>query len=160
MIGWLDPGGKSVFPDNRVRIWRWFVLSGMGRNLSEIFKEITEIQPAPGLQARIFQAVAMEKDRAAERKLWVSRLGLGLSSAVFLASVSVFGKAILQSEFWSIVSLVFSDLLVVARNWQDFSYSLLETFPTVGATAVLVPVMMLLFSFSVYLEAGRKHKYI
>ncbi|MDZ4385572.1 MAG: hypothetical protein U0944_04110, partial [Candidatus Moranbacteria bacterium] len=119
-----------------------------------------EIEPTQGLESRIFQAVAMEEYRAVRRKLLVSRLGLGVSMAVFLAAVSVFGNAILQSEFWNLVSLVFSDMWVVAQNWNEFAYSLMETFPTVSVAAILAPVMILLFSFSVYLEANHKHKYI
>ncbi|MDP1833958.1 MAG: hypothetical protein Q8L11_03425 [Candidatus Moranbacteria bacterium] len=132
----------------------------MDRNLHEVFKDIAEIEPTQGLESRIFQAVAMEEDRAVRRKLLVSRLGLGVSMAVFLAAVSVFGNAILQSEFWNLVSLVFSDMWVVAQNWNEFAYSLMETFPTVSVAAILAPVMILLFSFSVYLEANHKHKYI
>jgi len=135
-------------------------IDGMDRNLHEVFKDIAEIQPNSTLEGRIFQAVAKEKDRAVRRKLLVSRLGLGASMAVFLAAVSVFGDAVWQSEFWNLVSLAFSDMWVVAQNWNEFAYSLMETFPTVSVVAILAPVTVLLFSFSVYLEANHKHKYI
>ncbi|MFA7208825.1 MAG: hypothetical protein WC120_00920 [Parcubacteria group bacterium] len=131
----------------------------MDQNLHEIFKDIAEIQPASGLENRIFQAVAVEKDRAIRRKLLFSRLGLGASTAVFLAAISTYGNAILQSEFWSMLSLAASDMWVVAQNWQDFAYSLMETFPTVSVVAILAPVMTLLFSFGIYLEADNKHKH-
>ncbi|MDP1884253.1 MAG: hypothetical protein Q8L10_02695 [Candidatus Moranbacteria bacterium] len=121
---------------------------------------MAEIHPSSELEGRIFQAVAREKDRAVRRKLLVSRLGLGFSMAVFLAAVFVFGDAVWQSEFWNLVSLAFSDMWVVAQNWNEFAYSLMETFPTVSVVAILAPVTVLLFSFSVYLEANHKHKYI
>ncbi len=132
----------------------------MSQKLDQIFKQMPEISPTTQLESRIFQAVAVEKDRVIRKRLLISRLGLGASMVVFLAAIFSFGGAILQSEFWSIVSLFFSDMQVVAQNWQDFMYSLLETFPTISVVAVLVPVMTLLFSFSVYLEANNKHKYI
>ena len=131
----------------------------MRQNLHQIFKNIDEIEPAEELSDRIFACVFGEKDRIIKRKLMISRLGLGASMAVFLASSFTFGSVITQSEFWSIVSLVFSDMVMVVQNWQDFTFSLLETFPTVSVIAVLTPVMMMLFSFSVYLETNNKHKY-
>ncbi|MDO8240486.1 MAG: hypothetical protein Q7T51_00670 [Candidatus Moranbacteria bacterium] len=132
----------------------------MNRNLHTIFANLPEVGPDSKLSGRIFQAVEAEKDRVIRKKLLISRLGLGTSMAVFSMAVFAFGQEILQSEFWSMVSLAFSDMMVVAQNWQDFTASLLETFPTVSVVAILAPVMMLLFSFSVYLEASNKHKYI
>jgi len=136
------------------------VLLSMDQDLHNIFKDVAEISPVAGLESRIFQAVAVEKYRVIKRKLLISRLGLGASAVVFLAAIFTFGTAILQSEFWSIVSLAFSDMQVVAQNWQEFTYSLLENFPTISVIAILFPVMALLFYFSKYLEANNKHKYI
>ncbi|KKR19845.1 MAG: hypothetical protein UT50_C0028G0007 [Candidatus Moranbacteria bacterium GW2011_GWA2_39_41] len=132
----------------------------MNRNLHTIFANLPEVGPDSKLSGRIFQAVAAEKDRVIRKKLLISRLGLATSMTIFLVAIFAFGQEILQSEFWSMVSLVFSDMIVVAQNWQDFTASLLETFPTVSVVAILAPVVMLLFSFSVYLEANNNHKYI
>jgi len=136
------------------------VLLIMDQNIHNIFKDVAEISPEAGLTSRIFRAVEVEKDRAIKRKLIISRFGLGISAAVFLTAIFTFGTAILQSEFWSISSLFFSDMQTVLLDWQDFTYSLLENFPTVSVIAILAPIMMLLVSFSVYLEANNKHKYI
>jgi hypothetical protein len=130
----------------------------MSQNLHQIFKNIGEIEPTENLSGRIFACVSTEKDRIIKRKLMVSRLGLGTSAVVFLVASFTFGSAISQSEFWSIMSLVFSDMVMVAQNWQDFTFSLLETFPTVSVVAILVPIMTLLFSFSIYLEASNKQQ--
>lgn len=136
------------------------VLLNMSQNLHKIFKSVTELDPAENLCGRILAMVEAEENRIIKRKMIISRFGLGLSAVAFLTAVFPFGQIIAQSEFWNIVSLIFSDMQVVAQNWQDFSYSLLETFPTVSMVVVLAPIMMLMFSFSAYLEANNKHKYI
>jgi len=133
----------------------------MSQDFYNIFKSTIEINPSEKLAGRIFAQIEAEKDRIIRRRLMISRLSLGVSVAVFLVSIFSFGSTILQSEFWSIMSLVFSDLVVVGQNWHDFTYSLLETFPTMSVVAILAPVMTLMFSFSAYLEINsNKHKYI
>lgn len=136
------------------------VLLTMNQNLHQIFKSMTEIEPAEEMASRIFARVSAEEDRVISRKLMISRLGLGASAVIFLVAAFSFGQIIIQSEFWNIMSLAFSDMQAVAQNWQDYAYSLLETFPTVSVIAILAPVMTLLFSFSMYLETNNKHKYI
>jgi len=136
------------------------VLLYMSQDLYQIFRNVPEISPTSQLEGRIFQAIMVEKDRVNRKKVLVSRLGLGTSAAVFLMAIFTFGGTVLQSEFWNIVSLASSDMLMVAKNWQDFMYSMLETFPTVSVVAILVPVMMLMYSASIYLETSHRHKYI
>ena len=134
----------------------------MDKNLHTIFANISDISPAEGLSGRIFARIEAEKDRTIRMKLMVSRLGLGVSVVLFVVSIFSFGQTILQSEFWNILTLAFSDMVVIAQNWQEFGYSLLETFPTVSVVAVLTPVMVLMFSFGAYLELemNSRHKYI
>ena len=133
----------------------------MSQDLNTIFKKVAEISPTEKLSGRIFAQIEGEKDRIIRRRLMISRLSLSASVAVFLVSIFSFGSTILQSEFWNIASLVFSDLVVVGQNWNDFAYSLLETFPTISVVAILAPIMTLMFSFSAYLEInGNRHKYI
>jgi hypothetical protein len=132
----------------------------MNQNLHQIFKNMSEIEPTEKLTSLIFAQVSAEKDRVIRRRLMISRLGLSASVAVFLIMAFSFGQVIAQSEFWNIMSLAFSDMQTVVQNWQDFSYSLLETFPTISVIAILAPIMTLLFSFSMYLETSNKHKYI
>lgn len=139
-----------------------FVLLIMDKNIHAIFANMTELNPAEGLSGRIFACIEKEKDRTVRRKLIVSRFSLGVSAILFVASIFSFGQTILQSEFWNILTLAFSDMQVIAQNWQEFAFSLLETFPIVSMVAVLTPIMVLMFSFGTYLELemNNRHKYI
>lgn len=72
-----------------------------------------------------------------------------------------FGQAFLQSEFWAMLSLAFSDITTVAKNWDTFLMSLLETFPFVHAAILLAPVFLMLLSANFYFtnKANYKHKF-
>jgi len=72
-----------------------------------------------------------------------------------------FGQAFLQSEFWTMLSLVFSDIAIVAKNWDTFSMSLLETFPVAHAAILLIPVFLVLVSVNCYFanKANCKYKF-
>ena len=122
----------------------------MPTKLSQNFKDIAELTPAPGLEGAILGKIELlEVAKVKRAKIW-SYAGFAASVAAFAGAGFAFGGSILQSEFWSIVSLVFSDAKIVVANWKDFSYSALETFPVVGAMAMLVPTGMLLWSASQY----------
>lgn len=124
----------------------------MNQKINQVFKNIPEIEPTFGLESRIFRCIELEKTGIAKRNLMFYRAGLFSSLVVFLASALVFGKDVLQSEFFSLISLAFSDAAIVAQNWKEFSYSLLETFPAVYAAIIIVPVFTLLLSFNGYLN--------
>jgi hypothetical protein len=131
----------------------------MSLKLSQIFKNIPEIEPNSGLEALIMQKIGFQREKALRRKLIFSYLGLVGSSLAIFATVFSFGGAFWQSEFWNLSALLFSDLMVVAGNWKDFMYSLLETFPVINAIVILIPVFTLFLSFNAYLN-NRKSNYI
>jgi hypothetical protein len=83
------------------------------------------------------------------------------SLAASIGTILIFGKTILQSEFWSMVSLVFSDWQIVVINFYDFAYSLLETLPVLAIAIILVPLFTLFLSADVYFGLNNnKHKFI
>ncbi|PIP26617.1 MAG: hypothetical protein CO140_03985 [Candidatus Moranbacteria bacterium CG_4_9_14_3_um_filter_40_7] len=124
----------------------------MNQKLSQIFKNIAEIEPTAGLEVLIAQKIGFQKERALKRKLIFSYAGLAGSGLAAFGAVFSFGGTILQSEFWNLATLLFSDWLVVMGNWQDFLYSLLETFPVVSAIAILIPIFTLFLSLNAYLN--------
>lgn len=134
----------------------------MENNLNQLFKNISDLEPSSGLEKAILHRIELEKRGQIRRKLTLSYVGLGGS---FLASVYAgfaLGGDILHSEFWSVVSLFFSDAVVVAGHWKEFALSLLETFPVVNLVAILAPVFTLLISLIFYLDLSKNnnHKYI
>lgn len=113
------------------------------------------------MKETVFKMVRREKQRSVKRKLVLSYLGLAASFAAILWSGWVFGGGFIRSDFWNLLSLAASDIAVVASYWQDFSFSLLETFPVINLIAILVPVFALFLSLSAFTDlTNNKHKYI
>ena len=110
----------------------------MDYKLSQIFKDVSQIEPTDGLEALIMQKIGFQREEARKKKLVFSYAGLAGSLLAVFGAIFIFGNAFLQSEFWSLSTLLFSDLIVVAGNWKDFLYSLLETFPVINAIMFLL----------------------
>jgi len=133
----------------------------MEKKLRKLCEELSELDPPMSLCGFIFARIKKEKTRKAKRQLVFSYFGFA-GSLILAAYVGTnFGQAFLQSEFWTMLSLVFSDLTIVVKNWNGFSYSLLETFPIMYTTALLLPVFLLLLSANFYVanKANLTHKY-
>jgi hypothetical protein len=126
----------------------------MNQKLSQLFKNIEEIKPTQGLESLIMQEISLQRAKALKRKLIFSYLGSAGSGLVMLVAIFSFGGAFWHSEFWSMTSLLFSDLMVVAGNWKTFGYSLMETFPVINVIVILIPAFALFISlvFSVSLR--------
>jgi len=129
----------------------------MNQKLSQIFKHIPEVEPSSSLEALINQKIGFQRAKISRRNLIFSYVGLTGSGLAILGAIFSFGGAFLESEFWNLSTLLFSDLAVVAGNWPDFMYSLLETFPVINAIVILIPVFMLFLSFNYYLS-NRKNR--
>ena len=129
----------------------------MNQKLSQIFKHIPEVEPSSGLEALIIQKIGFQRAKIARRNLIFSYVGLTGSGLAILGAIFSFGGSVLEAEFWKISILLFSDLTIVAGNWPDFLYSLLETFPVISAIAILIPVFTLFLSFNAYLNNRRSN---
>jgi len=133
----------------------------MSDKLSQLFKNMPEIEPSAGLAGMVFQSIQQEE---AKKIRWQLRFTKIVSAGCALAAaygVFVFGSALLNSEFANMLSLSFSDLNVIAVNWGDYFQSLAETFPTLTAIGLLVPIFAFFISISSYLNLNeRRHKYI
>ena len=124
----------------------------MTKNIQKIFKKIQNIEPSRGLEGEILKVIAAKNGQALKRKLMAARAGLAVSFGALAYTLFVFGRAFLESDFWNIAKLSFSDGGVVARNWSDFSISLLETLPVLEIFAMLVPIVAVLVMFSYYFK--------
>lgn len=131
----------------------------MDNKLSGVFKKIEELDPPKELGKTILCRIGQERAREIRVEIFLSRIGFVGSFLVLFYAASVFGKAILESEFWYLVSLVFSDLSIIAQNWQEFTYSLLETMPVINLVAVLLPIFLSLLFFNSYLTLNHEKSY-
>ena len=132
----------------------------MNYKLSQFFKNIQKIEPAEWLEVLIMQKIGLEREKALKRKLIFSYAGLIGSSLAMFGTIFSFGGAFLHSEFWSMTSLLFSDLMIVAGNWKTYAYSLMETFPVVNVIMILIPAFALFLSISFFLSLRQKSQYI
>jgi hypothetical protein len=124
----------------------------MTQNLQKIFKNLKNIEPSRGLEGRILKAVARENSRKVARKLMFARTGLAASFGALAYTLFVFGRAFLDSDFWNLLKLTFSDSGTIAGHMGDYSISLLETLPVLEIFAMLVPVVAVLVMFSYYFK--------
>ena len=122
----------------------------MEKKLRKLCEELSELDPPISLCGLIFARIGKEKARKAKRQLAFSYAGFALSATLATYVGINFGQAFWQSEFWTMLSLIFSDVTIVARNWDRFFYSLLETFPIMHAIAMLLPIFILLISANFY----------
>lgn len=130
--------------------------------LHQTFKNLKEVNPPTGLSGVIFASIEREKNQWLRLELFISRLGFAGSLFALIYTSWVFGQVIIKSEFWRIASLLASDLGIVAQNWEEFSYSLLETMPVVSITAILIPLFSMVLSIYFYsnLISKDEHKKI
>lgn len=137
----------------------WLVRIIIMGNLRNLFKKLKDIEPSRGLEGRILQAIAVENSRKVARKLMYARAGLAVTFGALLYSLLVFGRSFLQSDFWNLVKLVFTDTGIIAGHIGDYSISLLETLPVVEIFAILVPVFVLTVLFSYYFKFTNNNHY-
>jgi hypothetical protein len=129
----------------------------MSEKFRQLFKNIQELEPPIQLETAIFRAVALAESRKIRRKIVMSYAGFLASAVALIYASATLGTAFLRSEFWSVATLLFSDAMIVASNWQGFAYSLMETFPALTLAAILVPVFTLFLSISSYLNLNNNH---
>jgi hypothetical protein len=131
----------------------------MNNKLNQIFKSISDLEPPMNLENSIFRLIEREKERKIKTNLLLSYLGVASSFSLAFWAIFVFGNSFLQSEFWSMLSLIFSDVMLVAQNLKEYAYSLMETFPVVNVIAVLTPAFICLLFFNLLLSFKDKYKY-
>lgn len=151
-FGELPDGLGERLLDSCTHFNELLVLINMSDKLSQLFKEIRDLEPSSGLERAVLVWIEAEKSLKIRRKRIISVFGLAFSGTAAAWAGLTFGNEILQSEFWKLVSLAFSDLGIVLANWKDFSYSLLEAFPAVYVAVIIAPIFTLFLSISSYLN--------
>lgn len=128
----------------------------MKSNISEIFKNIKEMEPSQKLESLILSEIASIKEKRVKRKLWLVSFSLATSAALAIYAILVIGSEILKSDFWNMINLVFSDMWVVAQNWKEFIFSLLENLPVASIIIIVAPIFIFLWSLKAYQELNKK----
>ena len=118
----------------------------MSKKIHQLFKNISEMNPPEKLSDSILSKIEKIKKRIFWTKIAFSTFGAFVSAGVAVYFLIIFKESILFSEFWSILSLAFSDASIVAIHYQEFLFSLLETLPAMAFAIILIPIFTLLLS--------------
>jgi hypothetical protein len=131
----------------------------MKTNLHQIFKEMRRMEPSPKLAVSILARIEKLQNQQIKIKLAWSYFSLATSGAAFVLAIFALGNSFLQSDFWILLRLLLTDASAVMSNGNDFLFSLLETFPAVSASILLIPVFAILLSFSAYFKIINRSHY-
>lgn len=115
-----------------------------------------ELNPPSKLEEKIYERIEQEKASILRRKIFAMRLSLAASAMALFYASATSGPAILHSEFIKMASLAFSDTAIVLKNWTEFSYSLMESFPGLTVIVILAPLCALLWTVGLYLDLNKK----
>lgn len=129
----------------------------MKTEINRIFKQFNQLEPPENLRIAILQNIKKRQLKVLKIRLFFSCLGLFFSGVGILYVFLNFGKLFWQSEFWTIFSLLFSDILLLAKNWGSFTYSLLETFPVINFILLLTPVFTFFLFFYFFLSLRNQY---
>jgi ABC-type multidrug transport system permease subunit len=133
----------------------------MNMNIIQAFKNLDQIEPSGELKRRILRQIDLEKSRAAKEKIFWLKLSLILSAVAAVFALIVFGRSFFDSDFWRLISLMFSDASVLGFVWQEYLISLAETLPVVALIGILVPFAAISYLFGKYLDVmSGKQKFI
>ena len=106
-------------------------------------------EPTPELYQKIISRLKREQKKAAVLKALIFLFISMLAAGFIVLGVYLLLKALDQSGFAQIISLVFSDYRTVAVYWQNYILAVLETAP-------LLPLIYLLLSCLIFLLALKK----
>lgn len=113
-----------------------------------LFQKIDSPDLPSDLERKILRRIETIEASRLRRTLFITRIGRIVSLIAIVSAGSVFAQTIIASDFWQLVSLLFSDAGIVAQYWSAFLLSLLETLPAFQISLILMPILsFLLFQF-------------
>ncbi|RJQ31849.1 MAG: hypothetical protein C4562_05260 [Actinobacteria bacterium] len=124
----------------------------MREKIGQAFKNLSELEPNPQLKNVILNSIQLEKAKQVRRKLVLVYLGMAGSVSAVVLAWSAYGNALVKSDFFNMLSLIFSDISVVLEHWQEFVLSLFETFPVFNIISMLLPLAVLFWCLSFYFD--------
>lgn len=132
---------------------------GMENNKYFNLNNAKELEVPEGLKIKILSNIKAAQKEKIRRKKRFFVAGFLLLLVLLIFSGTVFGRQIIASEFWSLARLGFTDSKIVLEHWSEFSWSLLETLPTMSLVGILTPVLLLLILLKKYGEQEMLFKF-
>jgi len=120
------------------------------------YQPLTSAEVSPDLFDKVMLRLEVEQRRQAlRRRLFVLAAPFLAALALVVPVWNSFQFNLSHSGFTDYLSLGFYDFKLVAVQWQDFSLSLLETFPMVNSIELLTVVLALLFTLKLLVASTR-----
>lgn len=127
--------------------------------LRTLFKGIQAPPYRRSLEGDIARTVVEMKSRQERLRTVVLLSGLSVSALGMVVALFVYGEAFITAEFWSIFTLLFSDISYVFDFFGEFVVLLLETVPVVPIIMLLFPVFVSLVFVSFYFQTEHKRHF-
>lgn len=118
--------------------------------LHSLFQSIVVETPSH-LESSLVLSLRLERARLYRRKLALIQSGVIGAGILLLLTLFWTIPLLIQSDFWSLSSLAFTDLGILSAFFGDFLYSLLETLPIVPLALNLFTLLFLSFLMSQWL---------
>ncbi len=119
----------------------------MKDSYDKLFKRLEYLEPPAGLSERIMRSIS---ERSVARAIWMKTILSGVLSTVatiaLVWSWFITQSEVAQSGFSQFFSLLVSDTNMVTVLWRQFSMSIIESFPVIGAIAISGSLLVLLVS--------------
>lgn len=110
------------------------------------------IDPPEHLFPQILRRITLLEHRAARLRFALFSGTTTISLLLMVAATRYAWGSFAQSSFSSYASLLTSDGSAVLLYWKEFAFSLIESVPLMGLTALLAAIFGLLLSFKLTLH--------
>ena len=123
----------------------------MNKQLQYLY-QWSNVSPSPSLENRVLLAVEQERQKQDFRNRILVSFGLSASVLTLIPAAWVYGGQFFGSDFWSMFTLLFSDIQVVWEYSSDFFLSLFEMFPIEAAALLFIPTFAFLLLLRMYVS--------
>lgn len=123
----------------------------MNKKLQYLYQR-SDVSPSPSLENRVLLAIEQERQKQDFRNRILVSFGLSASVLTLIPAAWVYGGQFFGSDFWSMFTLLFSDIQVVWEYSSDFFLSLLEMFPIEAAALLFIPTFAFLLFLRMYVS--------
>lgn len=121
----------------------------MSQKLHEAFQSFQASVPRE-LEERVLRLLERERERQLrERRMWAGA-GVVVSFLALVVALGLYGREVVTSDMWSLLTLLWSDAGVIAQFWGEFLLTLLEMLPLQALVYVLLPSFCLLLFLRMY----------
>lgn len=115
-------------------------------------KKLDIMEPNGNLKEKIIFQIEVEIEKRKERQILFSFALSALSVFAFTSFLFLAGEELINSGFWQILKLIFTDTSIVFAHFSEYLYSLIETMPVFEFLLFLIPLFAFLLSLNYLIQ--------